>query len=48
MGRRDKVRGVLPRIVVVVDELAELLVAGGPEVGEQCSVPRKLDTCERE
>jgi DNA segregation ATPase FtsK/SpoIIIE, S-DNA-T family len=34
MGRRDGVRGVLPRIVVVVDELAELLVAGGQEVGE--------------
>jgi len=34
MGRRDGVRGVLPRIVVAVDELAELLVAGGPEVGD--------------
>jgi S-DNA-T family DNA segregation ATPase FtsK/SpoIIIE len=34
MGRRDGVRGALPRIVVAVDELAELLVTGGPEVGE--------------
>jgi S-DNA-T family DNA segregation ATPase FtsK/SpoIIIE len=34
MGRRDRVRGVLPRIVVVVDELAELLMGGGREVGE--------------
>jgi S-DNA-T family DNA segregation ATPase FtsK/SpoIIIE len=35
MGRRDGVRGVLPRLVVVVDELAELLAAGGREVEEQ-------------
>jgi S-DNA-T family DNA segregation ATPase FtsK/SpoIIIE len=34
MGRRDGVRGVLPRIVVAVDELAELLVVGGREVAE--------------
>jgi len=37
MGRRDGVRGMLPRIVVAVDELAELLVAGGTEVGICCS-----------
>jgi DNA segregation ATPase FtsK/SpoIIIE, S-DNA-T family len=34
MGRRDGVRGVLPRIVVAVDELADLLMLGGREVGE--------------
>jgi S-DNA-T family DNA segregation ATPase FtsK/SpoIIIE len=34
MGRRDGVRGVLPRIVVAVDEMAELLAEGGSEVGE--------------
>jgi S-DNA-T family DNA segregation ATPase FtsK/SpoIIIE len=34
MARRDGVQGVLPRIVVAVDELAELLMVGGREVGE--------------
>ncbi len=34
MARRDAARQRLPRLVVAVDELADLLVAGGREVGE--------------